>query len=98
MITNLVHFSSRSNSINSHEEHFARFNHSEEKVYVMEYISKYVLLRDPKVNVFIIRMGAVMDDPVHVQIQIVKLRYLYVSLAIIMHIILPIWTSIITLL
>ena len=39
----------------------------------MENVREYFLLGDPEVGVVVVRVGAGVDDPVHVQVQIVKL-------------------------
>lgn len=39
----------------------------------MEDVSENLLLGNAEVDILIIWMGALMDDPIHVQIQIVKL-------------------------
>lgn len=42
----------------------------------MKNICEYFLLSDSEVSITIIRVGADMDDTIHIQIQIIKLRYL----------------------
>lgn len=39
----------------------------------MEDVCKNLFLRDAKVDVLVIGMGTLVDNPIHVQIQIVKL-------------------------
>lgn len=38
----------------------------------MEDVSKNLFLRNAKVDILVIRVGTLMDDPIHVQIEIVK--------------------------
>lgn len=38
----------------------------------MEYVLEYLLLGDPEVGITVVRMGAVMDDAVHVQVHVVE--------------------------
>lgn len=38
----------------------------------MEDVSKNLFLRNAKVDIFVVGVGTLMDDPVHVQIEIVK--------------------------
>ena len=51
-------------------------NHAEQKLNVVKDVLKDLLLADPEVRVVIIGMRADVDDAVHVEIQIVKLRNL----------------------
>lgn len=39
----------------------------------MKYVQENLVFADAKLDVIIVRMGAIMDDPVHVQIQVIKL-------------------------
>lgn len=68
----LVHLCPRCHTIHCHEENFARLDDSEEYLHVMEDVSKNLLLRNAKVNILIIWVWTLMNNPVHVQIEIVK--------------------------
>lgn len=69
----LVHLCSWCHTIHSHEENLARLDDPEENLQVMEDVCKNLFLRDAKVDVLVIGMGTLVDNPIHVQIQIVKL-------------------------
>ena len=51
-------------------------NHSEQKLNVVKDILKNLLLADPEVRIIIIGVRTDVDDSIHVQIEIVKLRNL----------------------
>ena len=42
----------------------------------MKDVSEDLLLRDAEVRVVIVRVGTCVDDPIHVQVQVVKFRNL----------------------
>lgn len=42
----------------------------------MKDVFKYFLFRDAKVRIEIIRMGTVVNDSIHVQVQVIEFRYL----------------------
>lgn len=74
--TLLVHFCSRSHTINSHKKHFPRFNNAKQHFQVVKNISKNFIIWNSEVNIIIIRMGTLMYNSIHIQIQVVKFRYL----------------------
>lgn len=69
----LVHLCPWRHPVHSHEEDLPWLDDPEEHLQVMEDVSKYLFLRDAKVDILIIRVRALVDDAVHVQIEIVKL-------------------------
>ena len=69
----LVHLCPWCDAIHRHEEDLARLDDPEEHFQVVEDVSKNLFLRNAKVNVLVIRVGTLVDDPIHVQIEIVKL-------------------------
>lgn len=68
----LVHLCPWCHAIHRHEEDLARLDDPEEHLQVMEDVSKNLLLRNAKVDILVVRVGALMNNPVHVQIEIVK--------------------------
>lgn len=72
----LVHLSPRSYSINCHKEQLLRLNDLEEDTEVVEDILEDLLLCDPEVRIRIIRVRAVVNNTIHVQIHVVKIWYL----------------------
>lgn len=72
----LVHFCSRRHAIHRHEEDLAGLDDPEEHLKIMEDVCKNLLLRNAKVDIFVIRVGALMNNPIHVQIEIVEFRNL----------------------
>lgn len=72
----LVHLCPGCHTIHCHEKDLAWLNNSKENLHIVEDVSKNLLLRDAKMDILIIWMGALMNDPIHVQIEIVKLWYL----------------------
>lgn len=72
----LVHFCSRSHTINSHEEHLPRFNNAKQHLQVVKNISKDFIIWNSEVNIIIIRMWTLMYDSIHIQVQVVKFRNL----------------------
>ena len=69
----LVHLGAGSHSVHGHEKNLSRLDHAKQNLQVMENVREYFLLGDPEVGVVVVRVGAGVDDPVHVQVQIVKL-------------------------
>lgn len=72
----LVHLGPRCHTVDGHEEHLAWLDHAEQHLNVVEDVSKDLLLRYAEMGIGIVRVRAHVDDAVHVQIQVVKLRYL----------------------
>lgn len=68
----LVHFCSRSHTVNSHKEHFPRFNNSKQHLQVVKNVSKDFVIWNSEVNIIIIRMGTLMYNPIHIQVQVIK--------------------------
>lgn len=68
----LVHFCSWCHTIHSHKEDFARLDDPEEHLQVMKDVCKNLFLRNAKVDILIIRVGALMDDSIHVKVEIVE--------------------------
>lgn len=69
----LVHLGPGCHTIHCHEEDLARLDDSEEHLQVMENVSENLFLRDAEVNVLIIWVGALVDDAIHIQVEIVEL-------------------------
>lgn len=69
----LVHLCPWCHAVHGHEEDLPWLDDPEEHLQVMEDVSKNLLLRDAKVDIFIVGVRALVDDAVHVQIEIVKL-------------------------
>lgn len=72
----LVHLCPRGHTIHSHEENFAWLDDSEEHLQIMKNVSENLLLRDAKMHILVVWVGTLVNDPVHVQIEIVKFRNL----------------------
>lgn len=68
----LVHLCSRRHTVHRHEENLARLDDPEEHLKIMENVCKDLLLRNAKVDVFIIWVGALMNNSIHVKIEIVE--------------------------
>lgn len=68
----LVHLCPRRHAVHRHEEDLARLDDPEENLQVMEDIGKDFLLGNAEVDILVVRVGTLVDDPVHVQIEIVK--------------------------
>lgn len=71
--TLLVHFGPGCDSIHSHEEHLPGLDDAKEHFEVVEDVGKDLLLSDTEVYVLVVGVRALVDDPVHVQVQIIKL-------------------------
>lgn len=69
----LVHLCPWRHTIHSHEEDLARLDDPEEHLQVMEDVCKNLFLRDAKVDILIVWVRTLVDDAIHVQIEIVKL-------------------------
>lgn len=69
----LVHLCPWCHAIHRHEEDLTRLDNPEENLQVMKDVGKNLLLRNAKVDILIIWVGALMNNPIHVQIEIVKL-------------------------
>ena len=76
--TLLVHLRPWCHPVNGHEEHFPWLDHAEQHLDVVEDVRDDLLLCDPEVRIIVVGVRTVVDDPVHVQIQVVKLRNLVV--------------------
>ena len=74
----MIHLCPRCHSIDGHEEHLPWLDHSEEHLDVVEDVRDDLLLRNPKVWIIVVGVRAVVDDPVHVEVQVVKLRNLVI--------------------
>ena len=66
--TDLIHFSSRCNSINCHEENFSGSNYSKKTLDVVKDVFEDLLFRNAKVGIIIVWMRARVDNTVHVKI------------------------------
>lgn len=69
----LVHLRPWRHTIHRHEENLARLDDPEEHLQVMEDVCKNLFLRNAKVDIFIVWVRTLVDDAVHVQIEVVKL-------------------------
>lgn len=67
---------SHRNTVHRHEEQLLRLDHVEEKFKIEKNVLENLLLCDPEVNVVIVGMRTVVDDAVHVQVEIVELGHL----------------------
>lgn len=74
----LVHLSPRGDTINGHEEQLLRLDDLEENAEVVEDVLEYLLLRNSEMRVGVIRVRAVVDDAIHVQIHVIEVWYLRV--------------------
>lgn len=72
----MVHFCSWRNAVHRHEEHLARLNDPEEHLQIVEDVGKNLLLRNSEVDILVVGVGALMDDSIHVEIEIVEFRNL----------------------
>lgn len=68
----LVHFCSRRHAVHRHEENLARLDDPEEHLKIVEDVCKNLLLRNAKVDILVIRVGALMNNSIHVKIEIVE--------------------------
>ncbi len=68
----LVHLCPRCHAIHRHEEDLARLDDPEEHLQVMEDVGENLFLRNAKVDILVVGVGTLMDNPIHVQIEIVK--------------------------
>lgn len=64
------------NTVNCHEEQLLRLDHVEEKFKIEKNVLENLLFCDPEVNIVIVGMRTVVDDAVHVQVEIVELGHL----------------------
>lgn len=71
--TLLIHLRSRRHSIHRHEEQLLRFDRPEQSVDVVENVRENLLLGDAKLDVRVVRMRAIVNDSVHVQVQVIEL-------------------------
>ena len=74
----LVHLCPGGDAVHGEEEQPARAHHSNERLQIMEDAFKDFRLRDAVV-VVVIWMGTVVDDAVHVQVEVVKLGNLKIT-------------------
>lgn len=68
----LVHFCSWCHTIHGHKEDLARLDDPEEHLQVMKDVCKNLFFRNAKVDILIIRVGALMDNSIHVKVEIVE--------------------------
>lgn len=68
----LVHFCSWRHAIHRHEEDLAWLDDPEEHLQIVEDVCKNLLLRNSKVDILVIGMGALMNNSIHVKIEIVE--------------------------
>lgn len=66
-------------TVDRHEEKFLRLDHVEQKFEIEENVLENLFLCDTKVYVVVVGMRAVVDDAVHVEIQVVELGHLQVA-------------------
>lgn len=72
----LVHLGSRGTSIDGHEEHLPRLDLGEQVIDVGVDGKDHLFLGDPEMHVSLGRgrMGTVVNDPVHVEVEVVECR------------------------
>lgn len=69
----LVHLCPRRHAVHRHEEDLERLDDPEEHLQVVEDIREDLLLGNAEVHILIVWVGALVYNPVHVQIEVVKL-------------------------
>ena len=62
--------------IREDDHYLSWLHHPEEKLYVMKNVLEDLLLTDSEVRIVIVGVGADVDDAVHVEVEVVKLRNL----------------------
>lgn len=72
----LVHLSPGSYTINSHEKQLLGLDYLEKNTDVMENILKNLLLRDTEMWIWIIRVRAIVDYTIHIQVHVIEVRNL----------------------
>lgn len=75
--TLLVHLRPGRNTVHGHKKQFLRFDRPEQRVDVVENVHENLLFGDAKLNVRVVRMGAIVNDSVHVQVKVVELGNLH---------------------
>lgn len=73
----MVHFCSRRHAVHRHEKDLAGLDDPEEHLQIVEDVCKNLLLRNSKVDILVIGVGALMNDSIHVQIEIVEFGNLW---------------------
>lgn len=68
----MIHFCSWRHTIHRHKEDLARLDDPEKYLKIMEDVCKDLLLRNTKVDILVIRVGALMNNSIHVKIEIVE--------------------------
>lgn len=68
----LVHLCPWRHAVHSHEENLARLDDPEEHLQVVEDVSEDLFLGDAEVDVLIVGVGTLVNDPIHVQVEIVE--------------------------
>lgn len=67
----MVHLGSGSNSIDSQKERLLWFDLSKQVIYVAEYGQPDLLFADPKVRIVGIVVRAIMNNTIHVQVEVI---------------------------
>lgn len=69
----MSNFTTYRNTIDSQEEELLGFNHVEQSLKIKENVLEDLLLSYSEVYIIVVRMRAVVDDAIHVEIQTVEL-------------------------
>lgn len=71
----LIHFGARSNPINSQKEGLFGLNLGKQMVYIVKDTNPDLFFSNTEMSAFIIVVRAVVNDPIHIQVQVICVRW-----------------------